>query len=116
MEHQRQKERARLNKAEEKRQETHKEKDIFKNLPEDSKLGIQRMLELAKDDPLHYMDKDAQERVHKARVDLRCSVCQTVIEYVYDRVSQQPKSMRREYDIIPFVEGACEGGKDLSVP
>merc|ERR1712008_14226 len=116
MERQRQQERARLNKAEEKREAADREKDIFKNLPEDSKLGIQRMLELAKDDPLHYMDSDAQERVHKARVDLRCSVCQTVLEYVHGRVSQQPKSMRREYDIMPFMEGACDGGKDLSVP
>jgi len=116
MERQRQKERARLSKAEKKRQDAHTKDDMFKNLPEDSKFGIQRMLELAKDDPLHYMDSDAQERVHKARVDLRCSVCQTVLEHVHGRVSQQPKSMRREYDIMPFVEGVCEGGKDFSVP
>jgi len=116
MERQRRQERARLTTAEEQREVAHKEKDMFKNLPEDSKLGIQRMLELAKDDPLHYMDSGAQERVHKARVDLRCSVCQTVLGHVHGRVSQQPKSMRREYDIMPFVEGVCEGGKDLSVP
>merc|ERR1712070_2337 len=29
---------------------------------------------------------------------------------------KRPKSMRAEFDILPFAEAACEGGQDLSVP
>lgn len=116
MERQRQKKRAELIKKEEQKEAKEREQDPFKNLPEDSKFGLQRMLELAKDDPLHYMEDDAKVRVHQARADLRCDVCRTVIDDVYSQVSKQPKSMRREYDILPLIESACEGGKDLSVP
>merc|ERR1712048_481812 len=90
--------------------------DPFKSLPEDSKFGLQRMLEMAKDDPFHYMEEDAKQRVQQARADLRCDVCKTVMEEVHSHVSKRPKSMQREYDILPLFEGACEGGKDLSVP
>nr|ABI14317.1 unknown [Pfiesteria piscicida] len=93
-----------------------KDQDPFSALPEDSKFGLQRMLELARDDPLHYLEHDAKERIRQARADLRCEVCYTMLEEVYREVAKRPKTLRREYDILPFVEGVCDGGKDLSVP
>lgn len=93
-----------------------KEGDPLENLPEDSKFGLQRLLEMAKDDPLHYMEDDAKERIVRGRAEIRCDVCRAVIEDVHRQVSKRPKSMQREYDILPFADGACEGGRDLSVP
>lgn len=101
---------------EDKKEAKAKEDDPFKSLPEDSKFGLQRMLEMAKDDPLHYMEDDAKERIRQGRADLRCPVCRTVLEEMHASVAKRPKSMQREYDILPFAEGACEGGKDFSVP
>eukprot|EP00404_Azadinium_spinosum_P059253 CAMPEP_0180703908 /NCGR_PEP_ID=MMETSP1038_2-20121128/6876_1 /TAXON_ID=632150 /ORGANISM="Azadinium spinosum, Strain 3D9" /LENGTH=453 /DNA_ID=CAMNT_0022735711 /DNA_START=1 /DNA_END=1358 /DNA_ORIENTATION=+ len=113
----RQQKRAAMMEAEEKTLKKQKEADPMSALPEDSKFGLQRMLEMAKDDPLHYMEDDAKERIqHKSRSDLRCDVCRAVLDEVHQIVAKRPKSMRREYDILPFMEGACEGGKDLSVP
>merc|ERR1719491_2311565 len=74
------------------------------------------MLEQARDDPLHYLEDDAKERVQEARAALRCDVCRMVLEEIHREVSKRPKSMQREYDILPFAESACQGGKDLSVP
>jgi hypothetical protein len=113
---QREKKRRELRAAEDKIEEKRKEDNPFEKLPEDSKLGLQRMLEMAKDDPFHYMEDDAKARVLKAKIDLRCDVCRVVIEDLYDEVVKKPKSMQQEYDVLPMVEGACEGGKDLSVP
>lgn len=93
-----------------------KEKDPFSSLPEDSKFGLQRMLEMARDDPLHYMEDDAKERVQKARAELRCEVCRVALEEAHGEVMKRPKSMRSESDILSIVEGACSGGADLSVP
>eukprot|EP00445_Apocalathium_hangoei_P024213 CAMPEP_0203926580 /NCGR_PEP_ID=MMETSP0359-20131031/66103_1 /ASSEMBLY_ACC=CAM_ASM_000338 /TAXON_ID=268821 /ORGANISM="Scrippsiella Hangoei, Strain SHTV-5" /LENGTH=481 /DNA_ID=CAMNT_0050855213 /DNA_START=1 /DNA_END=1446 /DNA_ORIENTATION=+ len=112
----RQKVREAMVKKQEQEEAKQKEKDPFAALPEDSKFGLQRMLEMARDDPLHYMEDDAKERVRKARLELRCDVCRTVFEDVYSQVSSKPRALQREYDILPFMEGACEGGKDLSVP
>lgn len=93
-----------------------KKEDPFENLPEDSKFGLQRLLEMAKDDPLHYMEDDAKQRIVRGRAEIQCDVCRAVIEDVHRQVSKRPKSMQREHDILPFADGACEGGKDLSVP
>ena len=90
--------------------------DPFKSLPEDSKFGLQRMLEMARDDPFHYMEDDAKERVRKAQGDLRCDVCRAVIAEVHREVAKKPKSLQREYDILPLFDGACDGGRDLSLP
>merc|ERR1719221_1029037 len=98
-------------KKQEEEEAAQKEKDPFSNLPEDSKFGLQRMLEMARDDPLHYLEDDAKERIQKARSDLLCDVCRVVFDEVYQVVMKQPKSMRREYDILPHMEGVCEGGK-----
>merc|ERR1712232_1173685 len=113
---QRAKKRRELGSIEDKIEEKRKEDNPFEKLPEDSKLGLQRMLEMAKDDPFHYMEDDARQRVSKAKAELRCDVCRVVMEDLYDQVIKKPKSMQREYDILPLVDGACEGGKDLSVP
>lgn len=108
--------RAELIRADDKKDAAAKDEDPFKALPEDSKFGLQRMLEMARDDPLHYMEDSAKDRVQQARKDLRCDVCRAVLEEVNGIVAKRPKSMRAEYDILPIAEGACEGGKDLSVP
>merc|ERR1712176_1638431 len=92
-----------------KKEAKQKDEDPFKSLPEDSKFGLQRMLEMARDDPLHYMEDDAKERIRQARQDLRCDVCRTVLEEVNVSVDKKPKSMRAEYDILPLAEGACDG-------
>lgn len=105
-----------LRKKEDQLEAKRQEDNPFDKLPEDSKFGLQRMLEMAKDDPFHYMEDDAKARVTKARADLRCDVCRAVIEDIAEQVSKRPKSMQREYDILPLAEGACEGGRDLSVP
>ncbi|CAL1132968.1 unnamed protein product [Cladocopium goreaui] len=101
--------------AEKKEQEKRKE-DPMSSLPEDSKFGIQRMLEMARDDPLHYMDEEAQERVHKARGDLRCPVCSKVLEEAFNVLSTRPKSLQSEHDILTVMEKMCTGGPDLSMP
>lgn len=103
-------------KEDDKKEAAAKEEDPFKSLPEDSKFGLQRMLEMARDDPLHYMEDDGKERIRVARQDLRCDVCRAVLEDVNAAVAKRPKTMQREFDILPFSEGACDGGKDLSVP
>lgn len=90
--------------------------DPMSSLPEDSKFGLQRMLEMARDDPLHYMEDDAKARVLQGRSDLRCGVCLETVRYVHDLVAKRPKSMRAELDILAFSESVCEGPKDLSVP
>ena len=100
----------------EKKEEEKRKEDPMSSLPEDSKFGIQRMLEMARDDPLHYMDEEAQERVHKARSDLRCSVCGTVLEEAFNMVAKRPKSLQSEHDVLTVMEGMCSGGPDLSIP
>jgi len=100
----------------EKKEEEKRKEDPMSSLPEDSKFGIQRMLEMARDDPLHYMDEEAQERVHKARSDLRCSVCSTVLEEAFNVVGKRPKSLQSEHDVLTVMEGMCSGGPDLSIP
>lgn len=109
-----------------KRRELRKKEDIeeakrdednpFSKLPKDSMAGLQRMLEMAKDDPLHYMEEPAKVRIQQGQKELRCDVCRAALEQVHDDVMKRPKSMRREYDILPFADAACEGGKDVSVP
>jgi len=115
-ERQRQQKRKELLKKEDEMVSKAKEEDPLKNLPEDSKLGLQRMLEMAKDDPMHYMEESAKQRVQQARADLRCDVCRAVLEELHSQVSKRPKSQRSESDILPFAEEVCDGGKDLSVP
>jgi len=105
-----------MRKKEDKEQEKIQEDNPFNKLPKDSMAGLQRMLEMAKDDPLNFMEDAAKLRVQQGQKDLRCDVCRAALEQVRDDVSKRPKSMRAEFDILPFVEGACEGGKDLSVP
>lgn len=90
--------------------------DPLSSLPEDSKFGIQRMLEMARDDPFHYMDDEAKLRVQKARTDLRCGVCRRVLQESFDVVSSKPRSMQSEHDILAVLERMCEGGPDLSIP
>eukprot|EP00440_Ansanella_granifera_P009357 gb/GFBE01010140.1/.p1 GENE.gb/GFBE01010140.1/~~gb/GFBE01010140.1/.p1 ORF type:complete len:444 (+),score=115.33 gb/GFBE01010140.1/:1-1332(+) len=108
--------RAKMVEKQEKQEAQRKKDDPLSSLPEDSRLGIQRMLEMARDDPLHYMDDDAKERIRKARADLRCDVCQRVLDEAHQAVSPRPKSLRSEHDILSVVEKMCEGGQDLSVP
>mmetsp|Transcript_18484 Transcript_18484/g.34365 ORF Transcript_18484/g.34365 Transcript_18484/m.34365 type:complete len:474 (-) Transcript_18484:83-1504(-) len=115
-EKQRAKKRLELRKAEEAKEAKIKEENPLEKLPEDSKFGLSRMLEMAKDDPLHYMEEPAKERIVKAQKELRCDVCFAAVEQVHSELVKRPKSMQREYDILPFADGACEGGKDLSVP
>merc|ERR1711972_540178 len=74
------------------------------------------MLEMARDDPLHYIDEDSKERIHKARSELHCDVCRAVLEHTHGELMKRPKSMRKEEDILSITEVACQGGKDLSVP
>mmetsp|Transcript_39260 Transcript_39260/g.92431 ORF Transcript_39260/g.92431 Transcript_39260/m.92431 type:complete len:469 (+) Transcript_39260:110-1516(+) len=112
----RQKKREELSALEEKAQAKRDEDDPFAQLPDDSKFGLQRMLEMARDDPLAMMDEERKQQVHENRAELRCSVCAAVLEDVRAQVLGKPKSMRREYDILPLVEAACDGGPDLSVP
>ena len=90
--------------------------DPMSSLPEDSKFGIQRMLEMARDDPLHYMDEEGKERVQKARRDLRCEVCSTLLEEASKGLSERPKSLQGEHEILMTMEKLCEGGPDLSIP
>eukprot|EP00931_Biecheleriopsis_adriatica_P081568 TRINITY_DN54916_c0_g1_i1.p1 TRINITY_DN54916_c0_g1~~TRINITY_DN54916_c0_g1_i1.p1 ORF type:complete len:449 (-),score=118.01 TRINITY_DN54916_c0_g1_i1:53-1399(-) len=97
-------------------EEKEKKKDPMSALPEDSKFGIQRMLEMARDDPLHYLDDDAKDRIRKARSDLRCSVCHRVLSEAHAQVAKRPKSLQSEHDLLTVLETSCEGGKDLSVP
>jgi len=113
---QREQKRRELRKEEDKREAKIMDESPFSKLPEDSKMGLQRMLEMAKDDPLHYMDEEARRRIQQGRPEIRCDVCHVVLEDVRTQVVKRPKSMQNEYDILPLVEGACEGGKDLSVP
>jgi len=101
---------------EEKEEDKRKEDDPFSKLPKDSMAGLQRMLEMAKDDPLSMMEDAAKLRIKQGQKDLRCDVCRKALEQAHEDVMKRPKSMRREFDILPFAEGACEGGKDLSVP
>lgn len=120
------KEKARSKELEEKRraarkiedaeEDKRKEEDPFSKLPKDSMAGLQRMLEMAKDDPLNMMEDDVKLKIKKGQKDLRCGVCRVALEQAHSDVLKRPKSMRSEFDILPFVEGACEGGKDLSVP
>lgn len=112
----RQKKREALAKKEEKKEKKRLKDDPMEALPADSKAGLQRLLEMAKDDPFHYMEDAAKQRVNEGRKDLRCDVCHAAIAQVHSEVMQRPESMRREYDILPFIDGACEGGRDLSVP
>mmetsp|Transcript_61969 Transcript_61969/g.135522 ORF Transcript_61969/g.135522 Transcript_61969/m.135522 type:complete len:469 (-) Transcript_61969:19-1425(-) len=90
--------------------------DPLSSLPEDSRLGLQRMLEMARDDPLQYMDEDAQQRIGQGRSELKCDVCLIVLEDVERELASRPRSMQSETDILPMLEGVCEGDKDLSVP
>ena len=101
---------------EEAQEEKRKKDDPMSSLPEDSKFGIQRMLEMARDDPLHYMDEATKDRVRTARADLRCDVCNKVLEETMSEVMPKPKSMRSEHDILSILESACDGGPDLSIP
>ncbi|CAK0844309.1 unnamed protein product [Prorocentrum cordatum] len=93
-----------------------KAKDPFAGLPQESQLGLQQLLQQARDDPMAMMDEEAKRKVNKARVDLRCDVCRAVLGEVHQEVQKRPKTMRSETDMLPLFEGACEGGKDLSVP
>ena len=77
---------AKLDKEEEIREEKIRKENPFEGLPEDSKFGLQRMLEMAKDDPLHYMEEPAKLRIHAARKDLRCDVCHAILEDVHHQV------------------------------
>ncbi|CAK9077108.1 unnamed protein product [Durusdinium trenchii] len=101
--------------AERKEAEQRKD-DPMSSLPEDSKLGIQRMLEMARDDPLHYLEDDAKERVQKARHDLRCSVCGTILQDAFQTLKARPKSLQSEHEILTIMEKICEGGADRSLP
>jgi len=116
MEKERETKRRELRKKEDKDEEKAKAENPFESLPSDSKFGLQRMLEMARDDPLHYMEDDAKLRIQQGQRDLRCDVCRAALEHAHSEVMKRPRSMQREYDILPFVEGACEGGKDTSVP
>ena len=97
-------------------EEKRKKEDPMQSLPDDSKFGIQRLLEMARDDPLHYMDEATKARVRTARTDLRCDVCRRVLEETASEVIPKPKSLRSEHDILVAMEGICVGGPDLSIP
>jgi len=105
-----------LRKKEDKQEEKAQEDNPFAKLPKDSMAGLQRMLEMAKDDPLHYMEEPAKLRIQQGVKELRCEVCRAALGQVLEDVMQRPKSMRAEFDILPFAEGACDGGPDKSVP
>lgn len=105
-----------LRAEEDKREAKIREENPFDKLPKDSQAGLMRMLEQARDDPLHYMEDSAQARIKQGQKDLVCDVCYAAIEQVHSEVAKRPKSMQREYDILSFADGVCEGGKDLSVP
>ncbi|CAJ1397657.1 unnamed protein product [Effrenium voratum] len=110
------KQRAKMAQEEAKEEAKRMKEDPLSSLPEDSKFGIQRMLEMARDDPFHYMDDEAKLRVQKARTDLRCGVCRRVLQESFDVVSSKPRSMQSEHDILAVLERMCEGGPDLSIP
>ena len=101
---------------EEAAEEKRKKDDPMSSLPDDSKFGIQRLLEMARDDPLHYMDEATKGRVQTARGDLRCDVCRKVLEETVSEVLPKPKSLRSEHDLLTIMEKICEGGPDLSIP
>jgi len=90
--------------------------DPMSQLPEDSKLGLQRMLEMAVDDPLHYIEDDARKRILKAQKELHCDVCRVVLEDAHVQTMQKASSLRSEHDILGILDGACAGGKDKSIP
>jgi len=115
-EKEREQKRRELRKKEDKVVAKAQEDDPFSKLPKDSMAGLQRMLEMAKDDPFAMMEEPAKLRIIQGQKDLRCEVCRVALEQVHSDVMKRPKSMRREYDILPFADAACEGGKDLSVP
>merc|ERR1719433_1874155 len=73
---------------EDRKEKEEEKKDMFKDLPPDSKLGLQRMLESARDDPLTYLDDDAKARVVQGRADLRCPVCRELFEDVHRQVAK----------------------------
>ena len=100
----------------EKKEEEQKKEDLMSSLPEDSKFGLQRMLELARDDPLHYMEDDAKERVRQGVVDLRCAVCNVVLQEAFQSLRERPKSLQSEHEMLNSMEKSCEGGPDLSIP
>eukprot|EP00928_Gymnodinium_smaydae_P022735 TRINITY_DN18998_c0_g1_i1.p1 TRINITY_DN18998_c0_g1~~TRINITY_DN18998_c0_g1_i1.p1 ORF type:complete len:555 (+),score=152.14 TRINITY_DN18998_c0_g1_i1:43-1707(+) len=112
----RQRQRRELTQREDAAEKKRKEENPYENLPEDSKAGLQRMLEMARDDPLYYMEDDARQRVLQAQKDLRCDVCRVVLQDSYTEVMKRPKSMRGEDAFLAVVEAACQGGPDLSVP
>ena len=101
--------------AEKKEEELRKE-DPMSSLPEDSKFGLQRMLELARDDPLHYMEDDAKERVRRGRSELRCAVCNIVLQEAFATLTAQPRGLQSEHDILNSMEKSCDGGPDVSIP
>merc|ERR1712100_427303 len=105
-----------LRAKEDKEEKQKMDDDPFSKLPKDSMAGLQRMLEMAKDDPLHYLEDDAKERIIRGQKELRCDVCRAALEQVQSDVLSRPKSMRREYDILPILDAACDGGQDKSVP
>lgn len=105
-----------MRKIEDKEEAKREEDNPFKNLPKDSMAGMQRMLEMSRDDPLGFMEESAKLRIQQGQKDLRCGVCRAALEQVHEDVAKRPKSMRAEFDILPFAETMCEGGKDLSVP
>ncbi|CAE7669293.1 unnamed protein product [Symbiodinium pilosum] len=108
--------RTKMAQNEEAAEEKRKKDDPMSSLPDDSKFGIQRLLEMARDDPLHYMDEATKGRVQTARGDLRCDVCRKVLEETVSEVLPKPKSLRSEHDLLTIMEKICEGGPDLSIP
>mmetsp|Transcript_1237 Transcript_1237/g.2823 ORF Transcript_1237/g.2823 Transcript_1237/m.2823 type:complete len:436 (+) Transcript_1237:63-1370(+) len=108
--------RAKMAEKEEAVEEKRKKEDPMRSLPDDSKFGIQRLLEMARDDPLHYLDDATKARIRTARADLRCDVCRRVLEETVSEVIPKPKSLRSESDILSILEGICAGGPDLSIP
>jgi len=115
-EQERQKKRRELQRLEEKAEQKEKENDPLASLPDENRFGFQRLLEEAKQDPLGMLDHSAQQRIQEGRTELHCSVCAALLEHIRQEVLKRPKSLRREYDILPLVEAGCEGGPDLSVP
>jgi len=90
--------------------------DPMASLPEDSKLGLQRMLEMAADDPLHYVEDDSRIRILKAQKELHCDVCKAVFEDAHLQTMARASTLRSEHDILSILEGACAGGQDTSIP
>lgn len=115
-ERQRSQRRQELRAEEDKEEQKRKKANPLDSIPEDSQAGLTRMLEIARDDPLHYFEDSARQRIRKAQAELRCDVCRAAIESVHMEVANRPKSRRREHDILPLMEGACDGGPDLSLP